>query len=302
MERRNFIKSSIAIGSVLSQNANLLKTKTSLNVYVLNTDWGWKGSVESLIIKSKEAGYDGIETWWSSDQQKIKTLMDALQKHEMRVGFLCGSGSSDYTKHKSEFEKAVNEITAIKVQKPLYINCHSGKDYYSQDQNSALVQHTIRQSAVSGIPIYHETHRGRMCYSLPLTAELLKKNPRMQLTLDASHWTNVHESLLQDQKENLAFALAATGHIHARIGHQEGPQVNDPRAPEWKNTVDTFLGWWDTVVKNIEDSGKDTVTFLTEFGPPTYLPTLPYTQQPVADQWSINEYMLGVIRTRYGKK
>ena len=104
------------------------------------------------------------------------------------------------------------------------------------------------------------------------------------------------------QKENLALALAATGHIHARIGHQEGPQVNDPRAPEWKNTVDIFLGWWDTVIKNLEDAGKDRVTFLTEFGPPNYLPTLPYTQQPVVDQWNVNEYMLNLIKARYTKK
>jgi hypothetical protein len=26
----------------------------------------------------------------------------------------------------------------------------------------------------------------------------------------------------------------------ARIGHDQGPQVNDPRAPEWKETVDLY--------------------------------------------------------------
>ena len=121
MQRRNFIKSSIAMSAVITNNTELVTKKTKLDVIVMNTDWGWKGSLDELLKKSKQAGYDGIETWWSSDQQKIKTLMDALQKHEMQVGFLCGSGSSDYTKHKAEFEKAVNEITSIKVQKPLSI-------------------------------------------------------------------------------------------------------------------------------------------------------------------------------------
>ncbi len=301
MQRRNFIKSSIALSTVLAQNTDKINQPADLKVIVMNTDWGWKGSLDELLIKSKAAGYDGIETWWSTDKQKTKTLFDALQKHEMQVGFLAGSGKSDFIQHKAEFEKAVLEATSSMTQKPLYINCHSGKDYFSYEQNSLLVQYTLNQATKSGIPIYHETHRGRMCYSLPITFELLKRNSGMKLTLDASHWTNVHESLLQDQKESLTQALAHTGHIHARIGHQEGPQVNDPRAPEWKNTVDIFLSWWDTVVKNQEAAGKKTITFLTEFGPPSYLPTLPYTQQPVADQWGINEYMLGVIRGRYGK-
>jgi hypothetical protein len=47
--------------------------------------------------------------------------------------------------------------------------------------------------------------------------------------------------MLDDQNETINLALSRTGHIHARIGHPEGPQVNDPRAPEWKNIVDTHL-------------------------------------------------------------
>jgi sugar phosphate isomerase/epimerase len=301
MKRRNFIKSSIALSSVIAQNTEIVQQPTNLKVIVLNTNWGWKGSLDEFLKNSKEAGYDGIEVWWTSDTQKTKILFDALQKYEMQVGFLAGSGKSDFIQHKAEFEKAVFEASSSLTQKPLFINCHSGKDYFSYEQNSELVQYTLEQSAKAALPIYHETHRGRMCYSLPITIELLKRNPGMKLALDASHWTNVHESLLQDQKESLSLALAQTGHIHARIGHQEGPQVNDPRAPEWKNTLDIFLGWWDTVVNNQEAAGKKEITFLTEFGPPSYLPTLPYTQLPVADQWGINEYMLGVIRGRYGK-
>lgn len=301
MKRRNFIKSSFALAAALAPEAAMATQPTSLKVLVLNTDWGWRGSLHELLEKSKAAGYDGIETWWTADKAKTKTLMDALQKYEMEVGFLAGSGHSDYAQHKAAFETAVEAASSSATQKPLYVNCHSGKDYFSFDQNSTLVQYTLAQAARSGVAIYHETHRSRMCFSLPNTQALLRKNPGMELTLDASHWTNVHESMLEDQEERLAFALQNCGHIHARIGHPEGPQVNDPRAPEWKSTVDRFVGWWDQVVENQEKKGKKTITFLTEFGPPTYLPTLPYTQQPVADQWDINEYMLGLISARYGR-
>jgi hypothetical protein len=43
----------------------------------------------------------------------------------------------------------------------------------------------------------------------------------------------------------------------------------------------------------------DRLTILTEFGPPTYMPTLPYTQQPLADQWAINLHMMQLLKKRY---
>jgi len=43
----------------------------------------------------------------------------------------------------------------------------------------------------------------------------------------------------------------------------------------------------------------DRMVFLTEFGPPDYMPTMAYTQQPLADQWAINVHMMNLLRKRY---
>lgn len=94
-------------------------------------------------------------------------------------------------------------------------------------------------------------------------------------------------------------ALERVEHIHARIGHEEGPQVNDPRAPEWEAAVKQHFAWWDKVAERKKRNGER-MTILTEFGPPTYMPTLPYTRQPLADQWAINVYMMKLLRQRYG--
>jgi hypothetical protein len=126
----------------------------------------------------------------------------------------------------------------------------------------------------------------------------MEKFRDLNITFDVSHWCNVHESLLEDQQDTLALALDRVGHIHARIGHPEGPQVNDPRAPEWKHAVDSHFAWWDAVVDKKRKQGK-LITFLTEFGPADYMPTLPYTRQALADQWEINVHMLRTLRARY---
>ncbi len=108
----------------------------------------------------------------------------------------------------------------------------------------------------------------------------------------------MHESWLEDQQEIISLALGRTDHIHARVGHPEGPQVSDPRAPEWEKASKVHFAWWDQVVQRKKAEGKP-MTFLTEFGPPDYMPTLPYTHQPLSDQWGINVYMLEVLRKRY---
>jgi hypothetical protein len=108
----------------------------------------------------------------------------------------------------------------------------------------------------------------------------------------------VHETLLHDQQETVNLTLQRVDHIHARIGHAQGPQVNDPRAPEWDAAVKAHFAWWDKVVEMKKKKGE-VLTFLTEFGPPDYMPTEPYTRKPLADQWAINVHMMQLLRKRY---
>jgi hypothetical protein len=184
------------------------------------------------------------------------------------------------------------------IQRPLYINCHSGRDYFSYDQNKTFIDHTLTLSKKTGIIICHETHRSRILYAAPVARQYMENIPELRITLDISHWCNVHESLLADQEETVSLALSRADHIHARIGHPEGPQVNDPRAPEWDEAVKSHLAWWDKIIEQKKKAGQR-MTILTEFGPPYYMPALPYTQVPVADQWAINAHMMKLLRKRY---
>ena len=269
--------------------------QSGYSLLIFATNWGFSGSWDEFCAKAKSAGYDGAEIWWPSEEKERAQLFEAFKKHNLKIGFLIGSGDKDFAKHEDQFKQAAMDAAKAK---PVYINCHSGKDYFTAEQKEKLINHTIRISADTGVPIYHETHRGRALYSAPVTAELMKKIPGLRLTLDISHWCNVHESYLGDQEETIALSLSRTDHIHARIGHPEGPQVSDPRAPEWSGAVKTHFDWWDKVVERKRKEGKS-MTFLTEFGPPDYMPTLPYTRQAVANQWEINVHILEVLRKRY---
>ena len=265
---------------------------------IMGTNWGFDGSVDAFCAKAKATGYDGIEMWWTPDAKDRDELFTALKKHGLDIGFLVGSGNTDFAKNLAEFSKNLEAATNQTTQKPLYINCHSGKDYFNAEQCQAFFDVTKKVAAASGISVYHETHRGRILYSAPIARQYMEKNPDLQVTCDLSHWCCVHESLLADQPDAVNLAIARAGHIHVRVGHAEGPQVNDPRAPEWANAVKTHFDWWDKMVAQRRKAGKQ-VTILTEFGPPDYMPTLPYTHQTVANQWEINAYMMKILRERY---
>lgn len=273
--------------------------KQASNLLVLATNWGFSGSIDQFCAAAKKEGYDGVEVGWPGKEDKIqREWAEALDKHRLQAGFLCGAWQSDPQEHYRTFTEIVNAATGNPYLKPIYINCHSGRDHYDAATNAPYIEYTTRRSAETRIPIYHETHRGRMCFAAHTTRQFLEQHPELELTLDISHWCNVHESMLSDQEAAVNLALQRTSHIHARVGHPEGPQVNDPRAKEWVHVVEQHYKWWDVVVERHKKAGKR-LTILTEFGPPTYMPTMPHSQQPVADQWAINVHMMQEIRKRY---
>ena len=305
--RRSFIKTSASattalflssLDSLAAEQPPFLPMNKNSELIILATNWGFKGSLDEYAAEAKKEGYDGIETWWPMEQKAQDELFSTLKKYDLSVGFLCGAGQKDFKEHLDLFKKMTNAAAGNTIQKPLYINCHSGRDFFSYEQNKQFVDHTTQLSKQTGILICHETHRSRILYSAPAAKEYLQKNAELKITFDVSHWCNVSESLLQDQEENVNLALERAEHIHARIGHPEGPQVNDPRAPEWEGAVKAHFAWWDKIVARKKKQGSNN-TFLTEFGPPDYMPTTPYTRQPLADQWAINVHMMHLLRKRY---
>jgi len=273
---------------------------TKLQLKILATNWGFEGTLKEYLSKVKHEGYDGIEIWWPIDEKEFNELAELLVKNNLQAGFLCGAQDSNFPEHLNFFKKMVDAAATNTKIKPLYINCHSGRDYFTYEQNKNFIDYTTGLSKQTGIKILHETHRSRLLYSAPAGRNYFEKIPELRITFDVSHWCNVSESLLNNQPECLKMAIERTDHIHARIGHPEGPQVNDPRAPEWKEALDAHLGWWDRIVE-IKKQKNEPLTILTEFGPADYMPTEPYTKKPLADQWAINLYMKDLLRERYGR-
>lgn len=305
--RRHFIGNSLAVTTALFLPALDLFGSSGLvsdqpqkgfALKIMAPYWGFDGSITDFCKKAKNDGYDGIEILWPSDHIRQKELFIALKEYQLAAGFLCRGDEPIPQQNFTTFKKVIAEATENKYQQPLYINVHSGRDFFTYEENKQFIDFTVQYSKKTGVPIYHETHRSRMLYSAPAALPYLQKKPELRLTLDISHWCNVSESLLEDQPATVELAISRTDHVHSRVGHAEGPQVSDPRAPEWKAEVAAHFAWWDKVVALKKKQGK-ILTMLTEFGPPSYMPTIPFTNRPVADQWEINVYMMNAWKKRY---
>lgn len=303
LTRRAFLSSTALAGTSLlidptktmAETTSIVQAAPGYELLIFATNWGYSGEWKDFCALIKKEGYDGAEVWCPGEQAQRDSLVSTFKDHGLKFGFLVGGWEKDFDKHYKQFEDSLR--AAAKLQ-PVYINCHSGRDYYSFDQNKKFIDLTTAVNRESGVPIYHETHRSRILYSAPVSKQFMEQLPSLRLTLDISHWCNVHESLLEDQQETIDLAISRAEHVHARVGHPEGPQVNDPRAPEWKGAFDRHLGWWDKIVARKKKDGQR-MTILTEFGPVDYMPAMPYTRQPVANQWDINVYMMKTLRDRY---
>lgn len=183
---------------------------------------------------------------------------------------------------------------------PLFINSHTGKDFYSPDENCRIFEAAERVADETGVKIVHETHRGRALFSAFTACRYFEKFPKLRITADFSHWCCVSESLLQDQADLMEIAMLRADYIHARVGYEEGPQVNHPGSGENEMALKAHLDWWKKIVENAKRRGSKEFAICTEFGPVPYLQTLPYTNQPTVDQWDLNGYMKNLLKSVFG--
>lgn len=247
--------------------------------------------LDAIVERVKQAGYDGLELHVAGRPETPETIRRLLDRSSLTLVaqvFTAGETPDDHLRSLEE------QMALVARCPPLLVNCHAGRDYFALDDNLRLLHRAAELGG--GVPVTHETHRGRPTYSAIETRKLLAALPDLRLTADFSHWMVVHESDLSAQEDNVAAAIERSDHIHARIGHEQGPQVNDPAAPEWAAHAENHLRLWSRIVRTHRKRGNSVLTVTPEFGPPPYLPTLPFTREPTADVWAANLYVMHWLR------
>lgn len=257
-------------------------------IKILLAKSNWEVSTTPLprfMEQCKANGFDGAEIYLAPREESSESIRMGLEKSGLFLIAQIASQGTTPQEHLASFKSQMKRAKECGAQ---FVNAHTGSDFFSFTENLDLFRHTLSLSADMGLPICHETHRGRALYNLPDTLRYLEAEPRLKLTGDFSHFMCVHETNLDERAALLAKVLPHCGHLHARVGFEEGPQVPHPMAPEWKEMRHRYLSIWKKVFSLAETNGATTFTITPEAGPPAYMPTVPFTNQPIADAWSVN--------------
>ena len=266
------------------------------------TDWGSENDTADVFVdKVMSAGYEGVEiflpkltdTFTEVFMEEMESVMNKNPEFLFIAQHITSVENGSVDDYIARVKTNLTQLTSLQ---PSFINSHTGKDYFSFDENCKVIEAALNISNKTGIRILHETHRGRFSFHAASLIPYLQKFPEMELVGDFSHFCNVSESMLQEQEEILEQIIPHVSHIHARVGYEQGPQVNDPFAPEWQKHFSVFEKWWQQIIDFKKSKGNNTFTITPEFGPAPYMPTMPYTKQPLGNQWEINCKMMHHLR------
>lgn len=274
------------------------------------TVWGHEGTFPEAIALAKEAGFGGMEAPAPLDLPQRQEFFRELGQSEL--GWIAevstctpeGVFVPEPGKSAGEHLQSLGDGVLRSLEgRPLFINTMGGYDAWDFEEAMLFHRGVLDLEQKHGVAISVETHRGRYSHNPWLFREILKALPDLKITCDFSHWCVVTERLiLNEEPEILNLAASHAFHIQPRVGYGQGPQVPDPRAPEYEYALEAHEQWWDVVWESMLGRGFEEVTMTPEFGPDGYLQAAPFTQVPVADLWEVNRWIGWRLKERFEKK
>lgn len=259
--------------------------------------WGVDDPAEICLPRFKKLGYDGIE-FRPGDALNLGRAKQLLEQHGFEAVVQIVTSGNTVNEHVQTLRQQFESAKAIE---PVKVNIQSGRDAFSDDEAEHFFVEALAIEADSPFPFAHELHRGKILYNPWRTAKFLEKFDQLKVTADLSHFVCVCERLLETEGAIIAQIAERSIHLHARVGFEEGPQVPDPRAPEYQPHLEAHEAWWRLIWEAQRKSGARESTLTPEFGPPNYQHTLPYTRQPLADVEEVVDWMAQRQREHFAR-
>jgi sugar phosphate isomerase/epimerase len=270
---------------------------------VLFSLWGFSGNLDAAISTAQSQGFDGLELNLRHPvlaDQAVEAVNGALQASGLALVLELHTGG-DYVPDlawppEQHLDDLAAQLARAPTFSPLRVTVLTGSDSWPWPVQRRFWGQALALADASGLPVSFETHRSRSFYSPWLLELYLEAFPRLRLTADLSHWCAVTERLMTPELEPVRAMAARVDHIHARVGHAQGPSVGHPFAPEWAEALEAHRRCWQLFARERSVASQGPFTITPEFGPDGYLPQLPFTRQPVADLLEINGAMADWLR------
>jgi len=263
--------------------------------------WGFEADLAAACTTALRQGFDGLEVNLRHPALAglaAGAVVEQLAAAGLQLVLELLTGG-DYVpdlactpeQHLRELEEQLAQAPALR---PLRVTVLTGSDSWPWPVQEAFWRQAL--AAGCAVPVSFETHRSRSFYSPWLLQPFLEAFPDLRLTADLSHWCAVAERLMTPELEPVRAMAARVDHIHALVGHAQGPSVGHPFAPEWGEALEAHRRCWQLFARERSSASQGPFTITPEFGPDGYLPQLPFTRQPVADLLELNTAMAQWLR------
>jgi sugar phosphate isomerase/epimerase len=266
--------------------------------------WGFENIAwETFLANVKEAGYAGIEWFPYSEKIDHPKVIGLLQQYQLEFCIVMTvlERHDNFEDYLTALRNQLLNLSVISTRDygPLHITAQTGREHFTVEQVEDCLLCCKQVTQQTGIPIYQETHRNKWAYAAHVVRPILERHPDLLLTLDVSHWFCVSESYLEDQQPTVEKAIEHARHIHARVGHTQGPQVYEPSAPEYAEALEAHLKIWDKWIRTRIKEGASYCSITPEFGPPPYMVFANRKGSPGEEQWRLNYWMKSLLEKRY---
>lgn len=221
-------------------------------------------TIDQSLDKIAHAGFDGISAHWY-DRAYIRHLCELSRPYAFQFEGQCFPRTVDDL-------KSVLEIAA---EFGVHHICLQPDVRLRQIEDCLpLLEGWQRLSDEARIPVYVETHRGRMTTDLLLTLDLLDRRPEFKLLGDVSHYLVGQEfpwPISDEAHAMIHRIMDSSWAFHGRIASCEQVQI-EITFPHHRRWLDLFLGWWDYGFRSWRKrSAEDaTLAFTCELGPQPY--------------------------------
>ena len=266
-----------------------------MQLQLFKTLWGHEGSIRLAADRAVNAGFHGIEGPAPENRLAQQRWKSVLYENNLRyiaeittAGSYIPDRSASLHDHLESFKRKLEHSLALE---PVFITCLGGCDAWPEQQNLEFYARAMQIADSVDVVISFETHRGRAFFNPWVTDRIVAQLPDIKLTCDFSHWCVVCERLMDSELEIIQRLAANAWHIHARVGYEQGPQVPNPAAMEYEYALRAHQHWWELIWQQQILANRKVTTMTAEYGPDGYLHEQPFSREPVANLWALNQWM-----------
>ncbi len=260
-------------------SANLPRLRVQFNL------WGLKGlprdghewSLPEKLDRIRAAGAQGLEAVCSSEQEADE-LAGMLRDRGMGIGFAAFGAEAD------DLLPAIELANRMRAD---YLSVQFSGALRTAPQIAKTLREMYELANDSGLPLFIETHRGKVTQDLRRTVKVIRRFGRVRFTGDFSHYIVAGElgGVWGEEVWDHFRAIARRcGNWHGRIGF--GEQVQNDIGDGTGETAQQFRQLWtmgmSAWLKKAEPG--DILPFCVELGPPGYSIT-DLGGREISDRW-----------------